>query len=206
MQRVIDYYYTHASPWAYLGHAALLALVERHGYAVRFRPVSLTTVFAETGGLPLAKRHPVRQAYRFIELQRWREQRNLPLTLKPAYFPVKPDLADRVAVALALEGGPVAAYSDAVFRALWTEDQDIAAAPVLAAILKRLDLDAEAVLAQAGEKPVVERYMENQSDAIAGGVFGSPSYVLNGEVFWGQDRLELLDAALASGRGPFTVP
>jgi 2-hydroxychromene-2-carboxylate isomerase len=206
MQRVIDYFYTHASPWAYLGHSAFLAIADRQGYAVRFRPVSLTTVFAETGGLPLAKRHPVRQAYRLIELQRWRAFRNLPLTLQPAHFPVNPDLADRIALAIAVDGGPVAAYTQAVFEALWVEEQDIADEAVHRSILGKLGLDAKSVLAQAAEKAVVERYMENQAEAIAGGVFGSPSYVLNGEVFWGQDRLELLEAALESGREPFEQP
>ncbi|WP_417766793.1 2-hydroxychromene-2-carboxylate isomerase [Stappia sp.] len=206
MQRVIDYFYTHASPWAYLGHSAFLAMADKQGYAVRFRPVSLTTVFAETGGLPLAKRHPVRQAYRLVELQRWREFRNLPLTLQPAYFPVNPDLADRIALAIAVDGGPVAAYTQAVFEALWVAEQNIAEEDTHKSILGKLGLDAAAVISHAGEKQIVERYMENQSEAIAEGVFGSPSYVLNGEVFWGQDRLELLEAALSSGRGPYGQP
>ncbi|WP_029060059.1 2-hydroxychromene-2-carboxylate isomerase [Stappia stellulata] len=206
MQRIIDYYYTHASPWAYIGHEAFLALADRREYAVRFRPVSLTTVFAETGGLPLAKRHPVRQAYRLVELQRWRAYRNIPLTLKPAHFPVNPELADRIALAVAVEGGPVAAYSLAVFKALWVDELDIARDSVQRAILERLGLNADATLGQASEKPIVERYMSNQAEAIETGVFGSPSYVLNGEVFWGQDRLDLLDAALAEGRVPFSAP
>ncbi|MGE9294855.1 MAG: 2-hydroxychromene-2-carboxylate isomerase [Puniceicoccales bacterium] len=206
MQRVIDYYYTHASPWAYLGHRAFVELADRREYAVRFRPVSLTTVFAETGGLPLAKRHPVRQAYRLVELQRWRAHRNLPLTLQPAYFPVNPDLADRIAVLLAMDGGPVVDYSQAVFEATWVEERDIASEAVQTAILQGLGLDGADVIARAAEKNVVARYMENQSDAIEGGVFGSPSYVLNGEVFWGQDRLALLDEALESGRPPYEQP
>ena len=206
MQRIIDYYYTHASPWAYLGHEAFLTLADRREYAVRFRPVSLTTVFAETGGLPLAKRHPVRQAYRLVELQRWRAYRNIPLTLKPAHFPVNPELADRIALAVAVDGGPVAAYSLAVFQALWSDELDIAQESVHRAILERLGLNADTTLDQASEKVIVERYMANQAEAIETGVFGSPSYVLNGEVFWGQDRLELLDAALAEGRAPFSAP
>ncbi|MBL6432541.1 MAG: 2-hydroxychromene-2-carboxylate isomerase, partial [Alphaproteobacteria bacterium] len=163
----------------------------------------LTTVFAETGGLPLAKRHPVRQAYRLVELQRWRAYRNIPLTLKPAHFPVNPELADRIALAIAVDGGPVAAYSLAVFQALWSDELDIAQESVHRAILERLGLNADATLDQASEKVIVERYMANQAEAIETGVFGSPSYVLNGEVFWGQDRLDLLDAALAEGARRF---
>lgn len=206
MQRVIEYFYTHASPWTYLGHRAFLDMADRQGYAVRFRPVSLASVFPETGGLPLARRHPVRQAYRLIELQRWRAFRDLPLTLQPAHFPVNPDLSDRIALSLAIEGGPVADYSEAVLRALWVEEQDIAREAVHTAILGKLGLNAETVIAQAGEKAVLERYMTNQAEAVEIGVFGSPSYVLNGEIFWGQDRLELLEDALKSGRPAYEQP
>lgn len=206
MQRVIDYYYTHASPWAYLGHTAFLEMADRLGHAVRFRPVSLAAVFPESGGLPLARRHPMRQAYRLIELQRWRAHRKLPLTLQPAHFPVNPDLADRIAVALAVDGGPVAAYSQAAFEALWVNEKDIAEEAVHVDILAGLGLDPERVIGQAGEKTTVERYQAHHAEALAEGVFGSPSYVLNGEVFWGQDRLGLLEEALESGRPPFELP
>ncbi|MCA1297957.1 2-hydroxychromene-2-carboxylate isomerase [Stappia indica] len=203
MQHVIDYFYTHASPWAYLGHQTFLALADAHDYAVRFRPVLLGPVFSETGGLPLAKRHPVRQAYRQVELQRWRAKRELPLTPRPAHFPTNPALADRIALGLAMDGGPTGAFSQAVFEALWAEDRDIAREEVLRAILERLGVDADKAIDHANEKDCVARYEQNQEDAVMLGVFGSPSYVLHGEVFWGQDRLDLLDDALTSGRGPY---
>src|SRR5690606_7746746 len=131
MQRVIEYYYTHVSPWAYLGHRAFLDLADRHGYAIRFKPVLLGPVFAESGGLPLSKRHPLRQAYRLVELQRWREKRGLPLNLRPRHFPADPSLADRIALALALEGGPAGAFTEAAFRLTWVDDRDISDRPVL---------------------------------------------------------------------------
>lgn len=203
MQRVIDYYYTHASPWAYLGHRAFLDLADRHGYAVRFKPVLLAPVFAESGGLPLSKRHPLRQSYRLVELQRWRDKRGLPLVLRPKHFPADPSPADRIALALALEGGPAGAFTEAAFRVTWVDDLDIADRAVLRAVLEKMHLEADRVLAAADSKDLQERYVGHQRDALAAGVFGSPSYVLNGEVFWGQDRLDLLDDALTSGREPF---
>ncbi len=203
MQRVIEYYYTHVSPWAYLGHRAFLDLADRHGYAIRFKPVLLGPVFAESGGLPLSKRHPLRQAYRLVELQRWREKRGLPLNLRPRHFPADPSLADRIALALALEGGPAGAFTEAAFRLTWVDDRDISDRPVLAAVLETLGLDTDKVLTAADGRDIEDRYVSHQSDALAAGVFGSPSYVLNGEVFWGQDRLDLLEDALTSGRQPY---
>ncbi|WP_374628511.1 2-hydroxychromene-2-carboxylate isomerase [Pannonibacter indicus] len=200
---MIDYFYTHVSPWAYLGHQAFVDLAAAHGQEVRFRPVNLAGVFEVSGGLPLAKRHPVRQAYRFVELQRWREKRGVPLTLKPAFFPANPTLADCCAIAVAEAGGPVAACSARLFRAIWVEDLNIADEAVLAGLMRELGLDADALLEAAGSAAIQEAYQENQRRAIELGVIGSPCYVLKGEPFWGQDRLDLLEDALVSGRDAF---
>lgn len=104
MPRQIDYYFTLLSPWTYLGHGAFTELAKQHGLVVRYRPTPLRSVFDETGGLPLPKRHPVRQRYRVLELQRWRARRGLPLTLFPKYFPYDVSLADRVVLAIVARG------------------------------------------------------------------------------------------------------
>lgn len=203
MTVTLDYFYTHISPWAYLGHDAFLELAARHGAKVRFRPVNLGLVFPESGGLPLGKRHPLRQAYRFIELQRWREKRDMPLTLQPAHFPTDPTLADSTAIALAARGGNVGDFSHRAFRACWVLDRDLADEHVIAGILDDIGENSGAVLDDAKSEATKAAYAANAEAALAGGVYGSPTYVLNGEPFWGQDRLDLLDDALTSGRGPY---
>lgn len=203
MPAVIDYFYTHISPWAYLGHQAFRDIAARHGATIRPRPVDLSGVFEASGGLPLGKRHPARQAYRFIEMQRWKDKRAIPLTFKPAFFPTPPGLSDCCAIALAENDGPALDFSGAAFKAVWAEDRNVADEPVLAEILTGLGQDAGSVLEAAKSPEVAEKYKQNQTDAIDLGVVGSPCYVLNGEPFWGQDRLDLLDDALASGRGPY---
>ncbi|MBA5779146.1 2-hydroxychromene-2-carboxylate isomerase [Stappia sp. F7233] len=205
MQRVIDYYYSHPSPWAYMGHRAFLDLAEAHNYAVRFKPVNLGQVFAETGGLPLGQRHAVRQAYRFLELQRWRDKRDLPLNLRPAFFPVDAGPSDRAAIALALEGGPVGLFSERVLRSVWAEERNVADREVLTSILTDLGQDAARILDLSEKTEIADRYAAHQQEAVDAGVFGSPSYVWKGEVFWGQDRLELLADALASDRAAYTA-
>jgi 2-hydroxychromene-2-carboxylate isomerase len=146
MPRQVDYYFSLQSPWAYIGHRFFREVADHHGLKVNHKPVVLVDLFSETGGLPLMKRHPVRQRYRMVELQRWRDKRGLKFHLQPANWPFNARLADGVVIA------------------------------------------------------AVE---QNRQDALAADVFGSPVYVLDGEVFWGQDRIELLADALKSGRAPY---
>ncbi|BAJ82441.1 putative oxidoreductase [Acidiphilium multivorum AIU301] len=126
MAATITYVFTSHSPWTYLGHAAFLDIARRHGAAVEYRPVPLGAIFAETGGQPLAKRHPVRQRYRLVELQRWRARRGLPLNLHPQFFPVDPVLADRLAIAIAEAGGDPDPFLRRVFAAVWAEERNLA--------------------------------------------------------------------------------
>src|SRR5882757_10852493 len=104
MPRQIDYYFSLQSPWAYIGHQPFRDLVSTYDLKVNHKPVLLVDLFSETGGLPLSKRHPVRQRYRLLELQRWREKRGLNFHLKPAYSPFNGRLADGVVIA-AIEAG-----------------------------------------------------------------------------------------------------
>lgn len=203
MTRTVDYLFSLASPWAYLGFDPFHAIAERHGLSIRYRPALLVEVFAETGGLPLAKRHPARQAYRLVELQRWRAHRAVPLVLKPRCLPLDIGLADRVALALLAEGIGPREYLRAIHRALWVEERPVGEASELRAILAAERLP-ERLIDAADAAPIHEAYAANRDWAIANGVFGAPSYVLDGEVFWGQDRLDFLAAMLESGREPYT--
>lgn len=200
MPRTIDYLFTLMSPWAYLGFDRFHAIAKAHGVTIRYRPVMLIEVFNETGGLPLAKRPPTRQAYRFVELQRWRAARNLPLVLRPKCFPFDAALADRITLALVELGESPEAYLRAAHRAIWAEERNLADEGELAQLLKVTGSDANKVIEIAKSQKVVDLYAANRGWALETGVFGAPSYVLDGEVFWGQDRLDLLEHALATGR------
>lgn len=203
MGESIDYFVSLISPWSYLGHQAFLDVARRHGASVNVRPVRIFELFAEVGALPLPQRPPVRQAYRLIELQRVREQRGLPLNLKPKFYPVDVSLADRSVIALVQQGRDPASYLSATFAALWAHDQDLADPAVLFTLLEAQGLDAAAVLALAGTAQVQAIYAHNTQASIDAGLPGLPGYVHGGEPFWGQDRIGLLDAALTSGRAPY---
>lgn len=201
--RTIDYVFTMLSPWAYIGHGTFMDICRRRGAAVRFRPVSLSSVFPASGGLPLARRHPSRQAYRLVDLQRWRDRRGLSFELHPRFWPFDAGLADRAVVTLARAGADPASFVASGFAACWEGARDLADPRELCRLLDAAGHDAEAVMAAACAEASVEAYAADTRRALAEGVFGSPSYILDGEIFWGQDRLELLDEALASGREAF---
>ncbi len=201
--RSIDYYFTLLSPFAYLGHRAFLDVARKHNAEVRFKPVNLMDVWEESGAVPLAQRPKTRQHYRLIELQRWSEVRGVALTLSPKHFPTNPALADRSVIAVVRMGKDPADYMEAVFQALWVDEQDIAGEDVLAQRLSDTGHDAAAVLAAAKTDEVAAIHERNTADAVNAQAIGSPCYVLDGEPFWGQDRIGLLDQALATGRDPY---
>ena len=201
----IDYFFTLVSPFAYLGHRAFLDVAGKYGAEVRFRPVALMGVWEHSGAVPLPQRPQSRQEYRLIELQRWREKRRVPLNLHPKHFPTNPTLADRSVIALVEAGADPGDYAGAVLRACWADDKDVADADVLAGLLDAAGHDARAILASAESDAVAAIHQANTDAAVAAGVVGAPGYVLNGEPFWGQDRIELLADALASGREPYDV-
>ncbi len=198
MALAVDYYFAPQSPYAYLGHARFVDLARRAGAAVNVLPVDLGgKVFPSTGGLPLAKRAPQRQAYRLLELRRFSEWLGLPLNPQPRFFPVNGDDAARLITAVAMKDGADAALklTQAVLAAVWVQERHIADEATLAALLSEQGLDP-ARLEDSHSQAAHERYELNTQQAIGAGVFGSPSYVVEGEIFWGQDRLDFLQRRL----------
>lgn len=205
MPTTIDYYMTTLSPFSYLGHQTLRAVVQKHGVDLRVKPMKLLAVFENSGAVLPAKRPPVRQRYRFLELQRVADYRNMPINPKPKFWPADPTLADRSIIALTEAGADPLSYMERIFAALWVNEENIADAAVLSSYLKAEGFDADTVLAAAETPDIADRHERNTRDAIAADAVGAPAYVLNGEVFWGQDRVEYLDHALASARAPFSA-
>jgi 2-hydroxychromene-2-carboxylate isomerase len=195
----IDYYFTPQSPWTYLGHERFVRIAAAAGAAVRVLPVDYGKIFPASGGLPLGQRAPQRQAYRLVELQRFSEHLQIPLNRQPKYFPVGGDPAARLITTVDQQDGSAAALAlgGAIFRAVWAEERDIASEQVLAEILQASGLDA-ARLAQSHSPEVQQLYEAHTQQALDAGVFGAPSYVVAGEIFWGQDRLDLLEKKLVA--------
>ncbi len=198
MAKTIDYYFTLTSPWTYLGSARFEEMAARHGAEIRVKPVNYGTVFPRTGGLPLPKRAPERQAYRLMELQRWRAYLDIPLNLHPKFFPSPDGDAACMVIAAEMSGGDPLRLAHAILRAVWVEDKDITDIPTLAEIAQASGHDGARLTAAAQEAETRAAYEASTEAAIARGVFGAPMYVYNDELFWGQDRLDFLDRALAA--------
>jgi 2-hydroxychromene-2-carboxylate isomerase len=201
MSLSVDYYLAPQSPWTYLGHQRFADMAKAAGAQVNVLPVDLGgKVFPVSGGLPLGQRAPQRQAYRLVELKRFSEHLKMPLHLQPKFFPVAGDPAAKLIIAVGLNDGDAAAMAitGAVLQAVWVQQRNIADAAELAALLAECGLPAQR-LDDAQSPAALARYEANTKRAIDAGVFGSPSYVINGEIFWGQDRLDFVQRRLARG-------
>lgn len=197
MGKTVDYYFAPVSPWAYLGHARFVRITKAAGAKVDVRPMDLGAIFPVSGGLPLPKRAPQRQAYRLVELKRFSEHLGIPLNVQPRHFPAPGDEAAKLILAADQLAGTDAALDLAlrIGRAIWAEERHIGEAAVLHALVGEAGLD-RAVIDRAAEPAVAERYAACTQQAIDAGVFGAPSYVIDGELFWGQDRLDFFERRL----------
>ncbi len=200
MPKHVDYYVSLNSPWTYLASRRLEAMAKKHDAEVTIWPVDFGSVFAVSGGLPLPKRAPQRQAYRMMELKRWRDHLGIELTLEPKFFPANEAPAARCVIALREQGHMADAIklAHAVLQALWVEEKNTGDPETLRGIISSCGLDGDAVM-KAGEAPgMAEKREAYTKHAIEQGVFGAPSFVIDGEIFWGQDRLDFVERKLAS--------
>ncbi|HEX5640497.1 MAG TPA: 2-hydroxychromene-2-carboxylate isomerase [Burkholderiaceae bacterium] len=199
MSKVVDYFMTPVSPWTYLGHERFRAICAAHDVQIQLHVMDLGKVFPVSGGVPLKDRPPQRRAYRLAELRRWRDFLRIPLTVEPKFFPVPAEAPATVVLAVLERHGTDAALDVAgdVMRAVWAEERNVADAETLVDVLTKRGLDAAALLGHARSAEVAARYIQHSQEAIARGVFGSPTYVYRDELFWGQDRLDFLERALA---------
>ena len=192
----IDYYMFPLSPFTYLAGDGLERVAEKHGATINYKPFQLMQVFAQTGGTPVPERHPSRQAYRIAEIERVAKKQGLTVNAKPAFFPTNPAPASFAIIAAQdAGGGDVGGLCRSLLAAVWAEEKDVAEAEVIRAALEANGFDPN--LADSGMLKGAEVFERNTEEALQAQVFGAPSYVVDGQVFWGQDRLEYLDDYLA---------
>ncbi len=199
MSKTIQYFLAPHSPWTYLGHERFVAMAKAAGARVELKPFDLGKAFGVSGGLPLAKRAPQRQAYRLAELARWSQFLQVPLNPQPTFFPVPPDAAAKLLIAArtSLGGDAALELAGAVMRALWADDRNISDEDTLAQVADLCGFDGRMLVKSSQTAGVQEQYDRNTDDAMAASVFGAPWYIVDGESFWGQDRLDFVERALA---------
>ena len=200
MSKQVDYYFSPISPWTYLGHPRLTAMLKKYGVQVNVKPVDIGgKIFPISGGLPLPQRAPQRQAYRLVELARWRDYLNMALTIKPKFFPAPGDLSSCLIIAAKAQGEDAAMrIAWGIMKACWAEERNTGEPQTLQEIATEQGFDGGALLATAQSDAIKAQYAAFTLEAIERQVFGAPSYVIDGEVFWGQDRLDFVERKLAS--------
>lgn len=194
----IDYYFATISPYAYLAGDRMEKVAAKHGATVTYKPLDLITLFGRTGGTPPKDRHVSRQEYRAIELVRQADKLGMAFNLKPAHWPTNMAPSSYAIIAAqAAGGGDLGALTHSILRACWAEEKDVAQDDVIKASLAEAGFDP--ALADSGLLSGAETYAANLEEAAAKGVFGAPFYITDdGARFWGQDRIEDLDAHLAA--------
>ena len=195
MKKNIIYFHSLSSPWAYLGGPQLHGLVRKHDLAVVLRP---TTIVTDNGGIPLRTRPDARQRYHEVELDRWRKRLNMPLVLRPRHYPTNPEYSARMVIAADQLGWDALALSHALLHALWSEEKDVIDPRVRVAVADSLGMDGARLLAMQDTPPIMEAWQASHAEAIERGVFGTPTYIYQDTLYWGQDRLTFLDEALAA--------
>jgi 2-hydroxychromene-2-carboxylate isomerase len=198
MSKTVEYFMAPASPWAYLGHQRFVAIAKKHHANIELKPADIAKVFGATGGVPVAQRPLQRQAYRLAELTRWSTYLQIPLNLHPTFFPVSGELASKLIIATQQEAGAEAGLSVAfaLGRAVWAEEKNIADGDTLASIADSLGLKGSDLMAHAASDAVAADYARHTDDALAAHIFGVPWYRVDGEGYWGQDRLDFVERAL----------
>ena len=200
MSKTIDYFMSPVSPWAYLGHQRFVAIAKKHQARIELKPADIAKVFGASGGVPVAQRPIQRQEYRLAELTRWSKHLQIPLNLHPKFFPVAGELAAKLIIATQQKLGAEAGLSMAfaLGRAVWAEEKNIADADTLVGIADSLGQKGSDLLAHAASEAVAADYARYTDDALAAHIFGVPWYRVDGEGYWGQDRLDFVERALVA--------
>ena len=197
----IDYYASLNSPWTHLGAARIEAMAMANNATLRIYPVDFGSIFAASGGLPLPKRSPQRQAYRLQELPRWRDHLGIPIHVQPKFFPADELPAAGCVIGLRETMGdqPAIKLAHRVLKALWQEEKNPGDPATLAALITEIGLDADQVMKLGQDPRWAEMRATDSQAALGHGVFGAPTYVIGDDIFWGQDRLEFVERRLARG-------
>ena len=199
MQKTVDYYLFLLSPWSYLGTEKFNGVVKKHNLKVNYKPISVMDTFEQMGGVPPMKRHPSRQRFRLDELSRWSKYLNVPINLNPAFWPTDQSLAAQMVYAatqLQLNPGPLV---DSILAAVWLNEADIADEQTLVDLAEKCSFNADTLINSARTEQIATLYQDTTSEAHNNDVFGSPTFIYNDELFWGQDRIDFLDRALKNG-------
>ncbi len=203
----IEYFYAAHSVYAYIGSRRLMEVAEGAGRRIRHKPYDLRRGMDGIGATPIRQRGAAHYAYFFgREIARWSEHREAPLLgRRPTHHDNDIGLPNCLLIAAQERGDKVDELAHALLAAHWQDDADLADRATLARLARGVGADAEGLLTAADSKPIRAIYEANTDEAISRSVFGSPTYFVDGDMFYGQDHLEMVERALTKpyqGRWP----
>jgi 2-hydroxychromene-2-carboxylate isomerase len=202
--KTIDYYYSTRSIYAYFGAQRIVDLARRFGRRLIHRPVDLSRVVPAAGSLPFDKRSAAHKAYQFgREIERWSEYLGIPALVDPVHHFGDRTLSAGVILAAQAAGADVDRLHVDMLTALWRDDRDLSSVEVMASLVRGVGADAQAILDVARAADTQAAFNQCSELAIAAGVPGSPTYIVDGDLFYGQDRLMMVERALER---PFAPP
>lgn len=193
MSKTIECFFDFGSPATYLAWTQLPLLAAKHNAKLIWRPMLLGAVFKATGNQSPAM-NPAKGRYMLTDFQRYAKHYGVPMKFNP-FFPINTMTLMRGAVALQ-DDPRFDEYLYTVFTAIWVEEQDMGQPEVVASVLEKAGFDAPALLAQCSDEAVKEKLKANTEEAVTRGAFGAPTIYIDGEMFFGQDRLPMIEKAL----------
>ena len=196
MTKTLDYYFATPSPWAYLATPRILNLEKKYELKINWKPCNLMEIFAKNGTAAVKDRPQPVQLNRLTELKRWSEYLSIPLTIKPKFFPVDPTLSQKIIIAANNNNINPSALTFSFMKAVWTEEKDISNEETIKEVCKDCNLDFNLLIEQAKSDETNTQYTQNTEEAMNNNVWGSPTFIYNSELFWGQDRIEFLERAI----------
>ena len=193
----VDYFMSHGSPWTFLGHNRINNIVKQFNVQLNMYPVNYGEIFPVSGGLPVFKRPLQRQKIRLQELKRWAEFLKINLIPEPKYFPSKSLLPSLLIIAAKkMKTNKDFELASNIMNALWVEELPVDDENTLKNIMDKLELDSEVLLSFAKSQECENIFKEYTKIAIEKNVFGAPTYIIEDQVYWGQDRLDFIERHL----------
>ncbi len=193
---MIDYYFATPSPWAYLATPRIIELKNKYNVEINWKPADLMEIFAIHGVANVKDRPKPVQLNRLTELGRWSKFLNMPLNIQPKYFPVDPTLSHKVIILAQKNNIDIKNLIFSFQRAVWADEKDISDENVIIEICKNNNFESNSIITDANSEEIQGEFKKNTEEALSRNVWGSPTFIFNNELFWGQDRIEFLERAI----------
>lgn len=196
MTKSLDYYFATPSPWAYLATPRLIELQKKYDLKINWKPSDLMEIFSIHGVAAVKDRPKPVQLNRLTELERWSKYLSMPLTIKPKFFPVDPSLSHKIIILAQKNNINIESLIFSIHKAVWVEEKDISDKKTILQICRDNNFYSTSIIENANSEEINNEYKSNTEEALSKNVWGSPTFIYNNELFWGQDRIDFLERAI----------